>query len=88
MLPFLCVLLALDVLTNSCKNYLQQYKNFYLYFEIIFKNKIKIAIVLFTSHVPVFFGLAGIILEIMSLNFVFYHNLHTANEPPNLKNLA
>ena len=54
MLPFLCVLLALDVLTNSCKNCLQQYKNFYLYFEIIFKNKIKIAIVLFTSHVPVF----------------------------------
>ena len=35
--------------------------------------------VLFTPHVPVFFGLAGIVLQILSWNFVFSHNFHTAN---------
>ena len=32
------------------------------------------------------FGLAGIILEISSLNFVFFHNFHTPNQPPGFKN--
>ena len=43
------------------------------------RNNTKTAI---HTHVPVFFfGLPGIILEIMSLNFVFvfFHNFHTSN---------
>ena len=41
----------------------------------------------FIPHAPVSLGLAEIILEIMSLNFVFFSYLqYTCNEPINIKN--
>ena len=47
-----------------------------------------LTIALFTLHVPVFFCLSGITLEIVRSNFAIDHNLHTANYLPNLKTLA
>ena len=46
-----------------------------LVFLLVFIHLLLLVVLL--PHVPVFFGLAGIILEIMSCNFVFSHSFHT-----------
>ena len=43
---------------------------------------------IFWTHVPVFLGLAGIILEILCSKFAFVANFHPANKSPNLKSVA
>ena len=44
--------------------------------------------VVLTSHVSLFLGLAGIILEILSWNFAFVTTFHAPNKSPDFKTVA
>ena len=46
------------------------------------------SIVVFKSHVMVYFWPNRHNFGDIELKFVFYHDLHTTNKPPNLKSLA